>query len=60
MKLLLVGLWGGCRKCNKDKLTELMKEMLKWKPIHSWDYDQAMLRRIVWPEINDNVVSISN
>ncbi|XP_071535845.1 uncharacterized protein [Panulirus ornatus] len=55
--LILAGMWGGSRLRGGDKLTELLKGMMRWPPRNLWDYDQILLKRVVWPEVLDTVLA---
>ena len=50
-------MWGGSRSRGGDLLTSLMLGMLRWPPRNLWDYDQMILKRVVWPEVTDDIVS---
>lgn len=54
----LEGMWGGSRTRGADKLTSLLAAMVRWPPRDLWDYDQMLLRREVWPEVLDSLVSV--
>ncbi len=47
---MLAGLWGARNSNKRDSLYELGKAIFNAKPRNYWDFDQALLRRIVWPE----------
>ena len=47
---ILAGLWGAKLERNRSKLADLAKNMFHSKPRQYWDFDQALLRRIIWPE----------
>lgn len=46
---MLAGLWGAKVSQDREKIGQLAVEMLDSTPRHYWDFDQALLRRIVWP-----------
>jgi hypothetical protein len=46
----MAGLWGAKNANYRDKLRSLSDAMFKSLPRHYWDFDQALLRRIIWPE----------
>ncbi|XP_064099258.1 uncharacterized protein LOC135210304 [Macrobrachium nipponense] len=54
--VMLAGLWGGSRARAGHRLSGLLWEMLKWPPRNIWDYDQVLLRRVVWPEVTNDVL----
>lgn len=54
---MLAGLWGGRRIAGQpSNLVELGSTLFHSQPRHYWDFDQALLRRIVWPEAVKNSV----
>ncbi|XP_045605224.2 uncharacterized protein [Procambarus clarkii] len=55
--LILAGMWGGSRTRGASKMTEMLRGMLRWPPRDIWDYDQVLLKRVVWPEILDTVLA---
>ena len=46
---MLAGLWGAKNYEDREMLKDLGLTMLTSTPRNYWDYDQALLRRIVWP-----------
>ncbi|KAG7161597.1 hypothetical protein Hamer_G014161 [Homarus americanus] len=55
--LILAGMWGGSRVRGGDKFRNMIREMLRWPPRNFWDYDQMMLKRVVWPEVLDSLLA---
>ncbi|KAK4298398.1 hypothetical protein Pmani_029249 [Petrolisthes manimaculis] len=55
--LILAGMWGGSRTRGGAKLTSMLAAMARWPPRDLWDYDQALLRREVWPEVLDSLLA---
>nr|XP_027223706.1 uncharacterized protein LOC113815889 [Penaeus vannamei] len=53
---ILAGMWGGSRDRGGDLLKELLAKMVRWPPRNIWDYDQMLLKRVVWPEVLDDVL----
>ncbi|XP_063610813.1 uncharacterized protein LOC134784635 [Penaeus indicus] len=53
---LFSGMWGGSRDRGGDFLKELLAKMVRWPPRNIWDYDQILLKRVVWPEVLDDVL----
>ena len=51
---MLAGLWGAKTFKNRQKIQHLTATMLNSTPRHYWDYDQALLRRVMWPEAVKN------
>ena len=54
---ILAGLWGTkLDKNRREMVKNLAVNMLNSAPRNYWDFDQALLRRIVWPEaVKDSV-----
>lgn len=46
----MAGLWGAKNSADRDKISDLGSTLFHSKPRKYWDFDQALLRRIVWPE----------
>ena len=46
----MAGLWGAKNSADREKISELGSTLFHSKPRKYWDFDQALLRRIVWPE----------
>lgn len=55
--VILAGMWGGSRKRGAATLTSLLAGMIRWPPRNLWDYDQMLLKRVVWPEVLDNMLA---
>ena len=53
---MMAGLWGAKNSDSRKKLSDLGLTLLHSKPRHYWDFDQALLRRIVWPEAVKSVL----
>lgn len=51
---MLAGLWGAKLAHNRKKLRQLASNLLSSTPRHYWDFDQALLRRLLWPEAVKN------
>ena len=47
---MLAGLWGAKVSQDRHKIRHLAGQMLATTPRHYWDFDQALLRRTIWPE----------
>ena len=47
---MLAGLWGAKIWQDRVKMHHLAANMFEQTPRHYWDFDQALLRRIMWPE----------
>lgn len=47
---IMAGLWGAKNSADRDKIFDLGSTLFHSKPRKYWDFDQALLRRIVWPE----------
>ena len=47
---ILAGLWGAKIDPNRPQMSALAQTIFKSTPRQYWDYDQALLRRIIWPE----------
>ena len=52
----MAGLWGAQNTNDRQTLRHLGEVMLNSTPRHYWDFDQALLRRIIWPEAVKNSV----
>lgn len=52
----MAGLWGARNELNRTLIAELGSEVLGEEPKYYWDYDQALLRRHVWPEARKSVL----
>ena len=46
---MMAGMWGAKNSFNRAELTDLGSTLFNAKPRQYWDFDQALLRRIVWP-----------
>lgn len=46
---ILAGLWGAKIDQNRLQMSALAQAMFESTPRDYWDYDQALLRRIIWP-----------
>ncbi|XP_063884453.1 LOW QUALITY PROTEIN: uncharacterized protein LOC135113216 [Scylla paramamosain] len=55
--LILAGMWGGSRERGAANLTSMLHAMTRWPPRDIWDYDQMLLKRVVWPEVLDSVLA---
>ncbi|KAK8727009.1 hypothetical protein OTU49_009880, partial [Cherax quadricarinatus] len=55
--LILAGMWGGSRTRGGEKMTEMLQAMMRWPPRNIWDYDQVLLKRVVWPDMLDTVLA---
>ena len=54
--VILAGLWGAKNVLKRDLVASLAEQMFKAPPRDYWDFDQALLRRIVWPEAKSDAV----
>ncbi len=53
---ILGGLWGVKFDQERFKISSAAKRMLKKNHLHTYDYDQILLTRHVWPIARTNVV----
>ena len=53
---IMAGLWGAQNSNDRNYLRHLAELMFNSTPRHYWDFDQALLRRIIWPEAVKNSV----
>ena len=53
---ILAGLWGAKNFHNRALMKDLGMSMLTSRPRDYWDYDQALLRRIVWPHASKHAL----
>lgn len=53
-------MWGAIRTKDENKLVSFLKEMIITPTSDIWDYDQILLRRIVWPQVVNQIVSTDN
>ena len=52
----MAGLWGAKKIDKNNQIVELANDMLmRQTPRHYWDFDQDLLRRIVWPVAKKDV-----
>ncbi|XP_046449582.1 uncharacterized protein LOC124198012 isoform X3 [Daphnia pulex] len=54
---ILGGLWGVKLDHERFKITNAAKRMLKKNHLHTYDYDQTLLSRHIWPIARTNVVA---
>ncbi|KAL7636893.1 UNVERIFIED_CONTAM: hypothetical protein RMT77_012651 [Armadillidium vulgare] len=54
--IILGGMWGGLRTADEKKITHFFKEMFFAPIIPIWDYDQGLLRVLVWPNVKNQTV----
>jgi len=45
----MAGLWGAKNSADREVIANLGTSIFHSKPRAYWDFDQALLRRIVWP-----------
>ena len=53
---ILAGLWGAKNFQDRELMKDLGMSVFNSTPRNYWDYDQALLRRIVWPHASKSVV----
>lgn len=51
---MMAGLWGAKNSANRKLIGNLGSTIFNSQPRAYWDFDQALLRRIVWPEAVKN------
>ena len=47
---MMAGLWGAKNSANRMRTADLGNALFNEEPRRYWDFDQALLRRVVWPE----------
>jgi hypothetical protein len=53
---IMAGMWGAKNSANRPELVDLGSTLFRSKPRQYWDFDQALLRRIIWPTAVKNVL----
>ncbi len=52
----MAGLWGAKNSAARIKVADLGNALFTEEPRTYWDFDQALLRRVVWPEARRDAV----
>ena len=52
----MAGMWGAKNFLDRQKISDLGSNLFHSKPRKYWDFDQALLRRLVWPEAVQSVL----
>ncbi|CAL4092469.1 unnamed protein product, partial [Meganyctiphanes norvegica] len=53
---MLAGLWGAHPSLNRVDVYQSIATMLSQVPNHDWGYDQFLLRKVLWPTAQNNVL----